>query len=169
MKYFILMGFLTVSVLCSAQTDTIQPPFKRFPVLPPLQILLSDSVTLFTKAQLPEKTPVLYMLFDPGCSHCQHETEELVAHKEDLKGVQIVMVTMPRTSFAEIAGFMKNYRVNELKNIVVGKDIYYFMPSFYTIRNFPYLALYNKEGRLIATFEGSMDVSKAVEIFKEND
>ncbi|MFL5773609.1 MAG: hypothetical protein ACJ75F_10650, partial [Flavisolibacter sp.] len=91
------------------QTDSTTPPYKRFPTLPPLEILLTDSTTLFGKAQIPANTPVLYMLFDPGCSHCQHETEELVAHKKDFEQIQVVMITMPRSSFAEVNDFINKY------------------------------------------------------------
>lgn len=148
-----------------AQADTITAPYKRFPQIPQIQILLSDSTTKFTKAQLPPKKPVLFMLFSPECSHCQHETEELIAHKDELKDIQIVMVTLhPLWMMNE---FIDHYKLKELPNVVVGRDIYYFFPSFYNIRNLPFLAMYDKKGNLITTFEGSMPIARVVETFKE--
>jgi hypothetical protein len=165
MKYLFLILFFGAGFGAQAQADTAAP-YLRFPVLPPIQVLLPDSTSFYTKANLPAHTPVLYMLFDPGCSHCQHETEELVAHKDDFKDIQVVMITMPRVSFAEINEFVAKYKVDELKHVVVGKDVYYFMPSFYPIHNFPFLAMYNKEGRLITIFEGSLGMDKVVGFFK---
>jgi thiol-disulfide isomerase/thioredoxin len=150
------------------QPDSTTPPYKRFPTLPPLEILLTDSTTLFGKAQIPANTPVLYMLFDPGCSHCQHETEELVAHKKDFEQIQVVMITMPRSSFAEVNDFINKYRVNELKHVVVGRDITYFMPSFYSIRNFPFLAMYDNKGNLITAFEGGLGMDEVISHFKRS-
>ena len=105
------------------------------------------------------------MLFSPECSHCQHETEELIAHKDELKDIQIVMVTLhPLWMMNE---FIDHYKLKELPNVVVGRDIYYFFPSFYNIRNLPFLAMYDKKGNLITTFEGSMPIARVVETFKE--
>ena len=154
------------SLTTLAQVDSTRP-YLRFPTLPPLQILLPDSTTMFGKDQIPSKTAVMYMLFDPGCSHCQHETQELLRHKEDFSRIQIVMVSMPRTPFADVRQFINDYKVNELHHVVVGRDIQYFMPSFYTIRNFPFLALYNSKGKLITTYEGSIPMDKIIATFKD--
>ena len=166
MKYFFVLLLASLGLQAFAQADSSLPLYERFPTLPPLQILLTDSTTLFGKAQLPENTPVLYMLFDPGCSHCQHETEELVAHKEAFNNIQVVMITMPRVSFQEVNDFIIKYKVKDLKHVVVGRDITYFMPSFYSIRNFPFLAMYDKNGKLITAFEGGMGIEKVIDQFK---
>ena len=165
MKNFLAIILAAMVLSVNAQTDSTVAPYKRFPTLPPMQILLTDSVTLFGKSQIPANTPVLYMLFDPGCSHCQHETEELVAHKKDFEEIQVVMITMPRSSFAEVNEFISKYRVNELKHVVVGRDITYFMPAFYSIRNFPFLAMYDRTGNLITAFEGGMGMDKIIAYF----
>jgi thioredoxin-related protein len=164
MKFLIALSLILLSAAGNAQTDTTTAPYKRFPEVPQIQLLLSDSTTKFTKAQLPSKKPVLFMLFSPECSHCQHETEELIAHKDELKDIQIVMVTLhPLWMMNE---FIDHYKLKELPNVVVGRDIYYFFPSFYRIRNLPFLAMYDKKGNLITTFEGSMPMAKLVETFK---
>jgi hypothetical protein len=72
---------------------------------------------------------------------------------------------MPRVNFSDVNDFIRKYHVDQLKHVVVGRDITYFMPSFYSIRNFPYLAMYNRQGNLITTFEGGMGMDKIVEIF----
>src|SRR5215208_3894963 len=125
---FCIVAF-SMSYLAAAQVDSTTPPFKKFPVLPPFQILLSDSTTLYKKENVPEKTPVLFMVFSPDCSHCQHEAEELTVHKNELKNVQIVLVTMhPLWMMKE---FISTYKLSELSNVMVGKDIYYITSSFY--------------------------------------
>ena len=164
MKNWILN--LILLFLCTtsfAQVDSTTPPYKRFPTLPPLQILLGDSTTKFTKEDLAGNKPVLIMLFSPECSHCQHEAEELSMHKDEMQNIQVVMVTFhPLWQMNE---FVNKYKLNELKNIVVGKDIYLVLPSFYGIHNLPFHALYNKKGNLISVFDGSMEISQLVEKF----
>jgi thioredoxin-related protein len=41
------------------------------------------------------------------------------------------------------------------------------LPPFYAIRNFPFMAMYNKKGNLIMGFEGSMPIEKVIKVFKE--
>ncbi|MBD0285310.1 MAG: redoxin domain-containing protein, partial [Flavisolibacter sp.] len=132
--------------------------------LPPMQLLLSDSATLFTKANLSKNKPVLLMLFSPECSHCQHTAEELQQYKEELKDIEIVMATMH--SISQMNQFIQSYRLNELSNVVVGKDIYYILPPFYNIRNLPFMAFYDRKGKLISVFEGSLPMQKVVAVFK---
>lgn len=165
---FLLLVCLICGSCLFAQADSTQqlPPYKRFPSLPPVQLLLSDSSTLFTKSQIAAGRRVLFMVFSPDCEHCQHETEELIAHRNELKDVQIVMVTMyPLWKMKE---FVSRYGLDAYSNIVIGKDIYYTLPAFYDIRNLPYLALYNKKGLLTATFEGAWPLTKIIETMKQN-
>jgi thioredoxin-related protein len=164
MKLFLLLGLIIMQLGVGAQnTEFSQPPFKRFPTLPPIQILLSDSTTLYTKSQLPENKPILFMLFSPECSHCQHETEELIAHKEEFKDIHIVMITFK--PLWEMKDFIEKYKLGDLPNVVVGRDIYYTTPSFYNIHNLPFLAMYDKKGNLIDTFEGTLPIENVLKIF----
>lgn len=141
-------------------------PYQRYPSLPPIQILLSDSSTMYTKAQLPSNKQTLFIVFNPDCSHCQHETEEMVAHKDELKDVQIVMITMQPLWMMK--DFISKYGLADFSNVVVGKDIYYILPGFFDIHNLPYLAMYNKKGNLIGGFEGSLPIEKVVQILNNN-
>ena len=158
----ILMTCFSFSLFAQL-ADTALAPYKRFPTLPPLQILLGDSATKYTKADLPRKKPVLLMLFSPDCSHCQHTAEEMLQFKDQLKDIHIVMATLHPIS--QMNAFVEKYRLKELPNLVVGRDIYYLMPSFYGIKNLPYLAFYNKKGGLIMGFEGSMSMEKILKQF----
>jgi thioredoxin-related protein len=148
-----------------AQVDSLTPPFKRFPSIPPVQLLLGDSTTLYTKKDIPDNKPVLVMIFSPDCSHCQHETEEILAHKEQLKDIQIIMATFhPLWQMNEFIG---NYKLHGQPNIIVGKDLYLLLPGFYALHNLPFHALYDKKGELIKVFEGSMDIEKIIQTFNE--
>ena len=161
-----LLGLLIMVACGTVQAqlaDTAQAPYLRFPTLPPLQLMLGDS-TKYTKGDLPRKKPVLLMLFSPDCSHCQHTAEELLQLKNEIKGIHIVMATLH--TLDKMNEFVAKYRLNELPNVVVGRDMYYLMPSYYNIKNLPYLAFYNKKGELIKGFEGSMSVEKILKTFE---
>jgi thiol-disulfide isomerase/thioredoxin len=164
MKLTFLMLFCFVATTVFAQIDTTTPPYIRFPTLPPVQLLLSDSTTKFTKEDFSKKKPVLLMLFSPDCSHCQMSAEEMVANKEKLADIQIVMATLH--SLEKMNEFISTYRLNEIPGLVVGKDLYYILPGFFNMKSLPFNAFYNKKGELIRGFEGSMKLDRMLQQFK---
>jgi hypothetical protein len=64
--------------------------------------------------------------------------------------------------------FVQKHQLNDWKNIVVGKDIYYILPGFYEIKNLPFMAMYDKKGNLISVFEGSLPMRKVLQILQSN-
>lgn len=167
MKKQFLFSLFTLMVLAAlAQNNNNQTPaYKKFPTLPPVKLLLTDSASYFTKANFSRNNPVLIMLFNPECEHCQKETEAIIDSMVHFKKIQIIMATM--MPFQEMLAYNKKYKLANYKNIVVAQDINYFLPSFYMVSNLPYLALYNKKGQLITTFEGSVPIHKVLEEFRK--
>lgn len=167
MKYIIALTLLICSTVAFSQIDSVTPPYKKFPTLPPVQLLLGDSATVYKKENFPKKKPVLIMIFSPECSHCQHTAEELVKNKEGIKNFSIVMATLH--PIYQMNEFVKTYKLNTLNNVVVGKDVHFILPSFYKLSNLPYLAFYDRKGNLIKTFEGSMTMAAIINTFKNYD
>lgn len=165
MKNLIVVILLSLSVVtASAQADSLQlPPYQRYPKSIPLKLLLTDSSTYFTKENLAKKKPVLIMLFSPDCSHCQHETEEMIKHIEALKNVQIVMATTQ--PFPMMKEFYIKYGLDRFKNIIVGREENFTLPVYYDIRNYPFFAFYNRKKELITGIEGSVGIDKIMATF----
>jgi thioredoxin-related protein len=164
MKRSFILIFTFISLLSVGQEKVTTPPYKRFPALPAMQILLGDSTTRYGKDDFPKKKAVLLMLFSPDCEHCQHTAKELCKFKEEIKDIHIVMATL--TSVSRMNEFVAEYKLNELPNVVVGRDFQHFMPSFYDIKRMPFMAFYNKKGDLIEVFEGAMPLERMMMIFK---
>lgn len=164
MKKILLLLTLTTYIFSGfAQGDSTQSPSTRFKVFPPAKFLMSDSVTYLTKASLPKNKQVLFMVFNPECDHCQHETESIIKNIDEFKKTQIVMITM--VSITEMKAFIEKYKLNQFNNIMVAKDISFFLPSFFQIRNLPFLAFYDKKLKLISEFSGSLPVEKILKEF----
>jgi thioredoxin-related protein len=166
MKRIILALTLVLLGLVSFSQNTVDtvPPYKRFPTVPAYHLLETDSATIATKDQLKKNIPVLIIVFNPECDHCKHETEEILKHMDDFKKVQIVMATM--APHALMKEFSEKYKLNEYDNIKVGQDFQYLLPSFYRLHSLPYLAMYDKKGKLISTFEGTMKMEDLIAVFK---
>jgi thioredoxin-related protein len=156
----LVLSFTTLSAQNAADTSL---PYKRFPSVPPFKLLETDSSSYFTKDDLKKNKAVLLIIFSPTCEHCQHETEQLIKNMDSFKKVQIVMATtMP---FEQMKEFYAKYELANYKNISVGQDIQYMLPSFYMIHNLPYLAMYDKKGKLLSTFEGTMKMEDLIKVF----
>ncbi len=167
MRKFLLLLFVGFFAVNSQgqMADTTLPFYKRFPTITPFQVLLSDSVTMYKRADLPPGKGVAFIIFSPECSHCQEEAREIVKRKEELKDIHFVMITMH--SFAAMKDFIKTYELENIPNVVVGRDIYYLMPTWYKFHHLPFHALYNKEGKLLSVFEGSMNIGSLKTVMEE--
>jgi cytochrome oxidase Cu insertion factor (SCO1/SenC/PrrC family) len=164
MKNIVLFSVLIIfAASANAQTkdSTKLAPFLRYPTLPPIEILLSDSSTTYTKAQIPKNKPVLFMIFSPDCSHCQQETQEMIDHIDELKDVQIVMITL--RPLWMMKDFITTYGLEKYPNIVIGQDVNYITPPFFDIHNIPYMAIYNKKGTLVEGIGGTVDMEYVID------
>jgi thioredoxin-related protein len=166
-KTVLLCLVLIASIFLFAQRDStapVTPPYLRFPDVPPFRLLKIDSVSYFSKADLPKNKPVLIMIFDPNCDHCQRETEDLLKNIERFRNIQIVMST--NTSLDKLRDFYNHYELADYKNITAGVEVQYFLVPFYNMKNLPYLAMYDKKGKLITTHEGTTNIETVLEAFK---
>ena len=161
-----LLSFLFCFISLTAPPQTTpEPPYKRFPTVPPLKLLLTDSTTIFTDKDLKKNIPLFLILFSPDCEHCQKKTEELINKIDSFKNIQIVMATFMPVD--KIIPFYENYRLDRFSNITVGYDMQHMLSTYYRISYTPFLAFYDKKGNLIDGFQGALPLTKVLEYFKE--
>lgn len=98
------------------------------------------------------------MIFSPDCEHCRHETEELLKHADLFKKIQIVMASPLEYEF--IKQFYDEFKLADHPNFYVGKDPGYFLGTFYHVRAFPSIFLYDKKGNFVKFFDGSVPVEE---------
>ena len=171
-KIFLVITALTICQFLSAQqvanrpaTDTsnASAPYMRFPTIPPFHLLKLDSTTYLTKDSIRKNRKTIVMYFSPTCEHCKHQTEAILADFKEFRDIEIVMATyMP---FDEMKEFDEHYKIYEHPNIKIGRDEKFVLPSFYRIKNLPYLALYDRRGNLITTFEGTQKTDILLKAF----
>jgi len=142
-----------------------QAPYLKYPTIPPFHLLKLDSSSYLTKDDIKKHRRTIVMFFSPDCDHCKHQTESILADFGDFKDIEIVMATYQ--PFSEMKEFNTHYRLFEHPNIKLGRDEKFFLAPFYKIRNLPYLALYDKKGNLITTFEGTQKVETIVKAFRQ--
>ena len=118
-----------------------------------LQKMISKKINLFLSLS---STPIVNI--------ANMKQRRLIKNIDSFKNIQIIMATM--MPFDLMKSFYENYDLQRFQNITVGKDVQYTLPSFYQMHFMPYLAMYNKKGNLLATFEGAMKIEDLVHTFK---
>ena len=84
------------------------------------------------------------MVFSPDCDHCVHATEDLIANIKSFKNAEIILASS--LSYGSVKKFYNDLHLAAYKNIHVGYDSKRFLSSFYEVRSFPSIFLYNKKG-----------------------
>jgi len=155
------MKYLSIILCClfiaaNASSQTTNPadfPYKKDPKIPAFKILQSDS-TWFAKDQLPKNydyTVIIY--FAPDCGHCQYTTGELVKKMDSLKNVSFVFVASAHKKLSELKEFYDHYKLAPYPNIRMGRDPEYQLLSFYHIESTPFVAIYDKKGMFVKSFD----------------
>lgn len=89
----------------------------------------------------------------------------MIDHMSELENAQIIMITL--RPLWMMKDFITTYGLEKYSNIVVGKDVNYFTPTFFDIRNIPYMAIYDKKGKLIGGINGTYPIENVIKLLKE--
>jgi cytochrome oxidase Cu insertion factor (SCO1/SenC/PrrC family) len=164
MKWIFLLLFplaATHSFSQQAKSYQQEPPYKQYPTLPTIELLQPDSNKL-TNADL-KKQPTLIMYFSPDCEHCIKQMDEMNKRMQEFKKIQIVLVT--NQPMEHLVDFVAKYKLGAYPNIRPGQDVKFTLPGFYRMKSLPYFALYDKNWKLITTFESNTEVDKILNAF----
>jgi thioredoxin-related protein len=154
---------ITLSVL--AQQN---PPAEKTnsPIIPVFHVLKVDSSGYFTNNDLKKHRETIIMYFSPECDHCKHQTKDLLESMDQFKNVEILMASY--FSLKEIKEFYEKFEIAKYPNIKMGRDEQYKIPPNYNMHSFPFLALYDKKGKLVATFEGNQKPATLLDALKKS-
>ena len=162
-RTLIALVLVVIGFAAKSQDGPQEAAYTRFPNIPPFELLQLDSITIFKKSDLPKKQPVLLMVFSPDCDHCQHQMQEILLDIQAFKDVQFVLATPE--PFDKMKAFYEKYNLSKYPSIHVGRDVKYILPPFYRMRNLPFMALYNRRGDLITTFDGNASTTDLLKAF----
>ncbi len=156
---------LFFAILCHTaamgQTDSL-PPYLKDRSLPDFRLLQADGKTWIIKADLAKGKPVMLMLFNPDCDHCQKQTWAIRQGIERLGDLQIVMATYRNTTM--IGQFDELYELFKFPSIRTGRDEQYRLIPYFQPRGLPFMALYDAEWRLLDTVQGDKGIEPILKI-----
>lgn len=108
----------------------------------------------------------IFILFDPGCSHCQHEATELEKNMDRLKDVNIYYISM--NDPALVLGFFDTFapKLSKASNVevLIDKD-QTFIQNIHVPSQFPANYVYGADGKLKSHWEGEKNINEAISQF----
>jgi thiol-disulfide isomerase/thioredoxin len=166
---------LLLSLVCSTAfaqegklnaRDSMQlPAYQRFPTLPPFNILLQDSATVFNTYNVKEGRPTVLFFFSPDCEHCEMITDSLVKYMGYMHKADFYMFTF--MSLAMLRPFAEKHHLADFWNIkAVGKDYEYFFPMYYKAETVPWLVVYDRKKRLVKSWNGGVKMPELIKMLE---
>ena len=154
-----------ISFCANAQKEKKQP-YQKDSTLPSFKMLLTDSTTWFNSDELPKDKPVVIVYFNPECGHCQLTAHEFMEKADAFKDAFFVWITY-RATMDEIKRFGTDAKMMDAANIKLGKEMAYTIVPYFGVQYTPYVAVYNKTGKLVKTFDGGTDPDTVLNLLKE--
>lgn len=106
-------------------------------------------------SDLPAGKPVMFVYFDPDCDHCEAFIDKLIKQINSFKNAQIVMVTY--VPVGKLKTFVQKTGLEKYPSIITGTEGNAFIIRYhYDVVQFPYVALHDPNGNLIATYESEV-------------
>lgn len=130
----------------------------------PFRIQLTNGDSLFAK-DLKKNTPAMLIYFSPECEHCQAFTRELLKKIKSFNNTQLVFITYQPVNTLD--PFVRNFNLSKYPNIQLGTEGYAFIVrKYYNIINFPFLVLYDKNGKLVKYYRTPPGIDELIKQFE---
>lgn len=150
-KIPVLILILTAFVnIVHAQIDSADAPYLKSRAIPTFTIINAADSSDFSNKDLKKNLNTLFIIFNPDCEFCQHETIDLLKNIERFKNTQIIMVTY--MSHEMMKHFYTQYKIADYPEITMGRDDKYFFLKFFRIRIMPSNFIYDKDGKFKIAF-----------------
>ncbi len=120
----------------------------------------------FSKSDIPAGKNTVFVLFDPSCGHCQHETTALAKNYSKVKDINIYYVSM--NDPALMANFFSSFG-KELEGKPNVEMLYDrnqdFIQKFHVPAKFPANYVYGADGALKTYWEGEKNIDEVIAAF----
>jgi thiol-disulfide isomerase/thioredoxin len=139
-----------------AQNQHSNENVNKFLSIPAISVHTVPDSSIFTNKNLRTNTPFILMFFSPDCDHCHKQTKELLAYKKELKGIQILLLSV--APYQEIKNFYNEFGLSAMSNLKVGQDINFKLGATYKVNTYPSIYVYDRKATLAKAFIGNKDV-----------
>jgi len=133
--------------------------------LPPFQFVTHEGPRMTNQNLVPDQ-PLLLVLFNPMCDHCQKVAIEVKENIAKFKNMNILFVCGMNPA-VEIPNFIQSTGLENYPMIKIVASPEEFMNQIFESKGIPQIMMYNKDLILQKTFYESIDVDKALMYLKK--
>lgn len=158
---FLSFCLLFVLIFSGCSQTTIPERIPR--VMPEFTFYNMKDNQAITRMALTPQGNVVFIFFDPGCSHCQKEAQEMGKQADAFKDVSLYFISQQEPQL--VRDFMNTYakdlvaKVNP--QVLIDSD-YTFLPLF-NPSQYPALYVYSQKRKLLAYLEGENPIERVIE------
>lgn len=153
----------TTAAASHQQSQQPTPAADPAASIPDFTFYILKSGIRFTKGDLAETGNIVFILFDPTCSHCQHEANDIGKHYDQVKDANFYFVSM--NDPALMASFLDTWA-----KPLVGKEnveVLYdrgadFINKFHLPSQYPATYIYGTDGQLKEFWNGERDTKEII-------
>lgn len=140
------------------KVDKDSLPYMKYPEMPAFNLRLMDSTTILNTFTIPTGQFTALLLFDPGCKHCHDVITELMKHMDEVKHINFYFITFSE-DFRAINSYYNEFKMGNYPNIkAMGRDYTLFYLDHFDVHEFPDLALYGPDKKIIKLLEGGITI-----------
>jgi thiol-disulfide isomerase/thioredoxin len=148
-RWILILFYVTVASCSFGQKQSIK--------LPPFQIL-QENRKIFKAEYLPMGKPIMVIYFSPDCDHCKSFIKELLKQSAKFKKASVALITYE--DIDKVKTFYKKFAFYKYPNIYIGTEgTSFFVRDYYKIVSMPFVALHNKNGDLIQSFQRNIPIN----------
>jgi len=151
---FKFLSFITLILLFVSNADANTQKGK----VPPFRIMQPNG-TEYRAENLPRGKPILIIYFSPDCDDCLAFMDKFIKQIGSFNKVSITMITY--LPINDVAKFSTEYKLYKYGNIVVGTEApTIFVRNYYNMTKIPFVALYDKNGNKIVSYERNIPIKE---------
>lgn len=171
--FFLLAALFTLTSMPAwAQNDKKNEPpaedsfpYMQDPNLPAFEILELDSSTVFNSYSIPKGRPIVLFYFGAECGHCESAFETLEKGWDSLEHADFYLMSF--SPLYQIKEFAEKHHIDQHKNIkLIGMDKKMFFTGYYGVRAVPFIAVYDKNKKLVKAWHTHVSVKDLWEQLK---
>ncbi|RQO30859.1 hypothetical protein DBR32_09075 [Taibaiella sp. KBW10] len=115
----------------------------------------------------PADKPLIVVLFNPTCEHCEDLGKDIVAHKEAFKNIPVVFIAA-KDMKPYLAAYINTTGLKQMPETMVGADRSDVIPQIYEYKALPQTNIYNGKHQLIFKHNGSITAKALLSAISQN-
>ena len=167
LRKFLFIAVMAAGISAYAQQDHTQPgtpmPAMRLGTVDTQSadfcrkhpdLVTAAHTRIYTGDDFMNKSPLLVMIFNPNCGHCEDQAERIMKRIDMFRRSKLVMITDTMNN-VYLPHFIQAFGLDKHKDVVtVGADLNGFIKEAYLYQALPQICIYDKDRKLVRNFAG---------------